>query len=129
MKSRLLLVCLLLLPLFSEAKLLVEVGKSRQTSKNVVVSVTMKNIFTQAIDGARATLILMDESGKSVAQLTQNVIGTTRCPTLKPGRSEIVSFVFPKDVVFKKAKVVFAKVVLDGGKTVDPEKDVEIVHP
>ena len=109
-----------------QAKLSVKVDKATTTGKKSVIKLTMKNTFAEKIASARATLFLINDEGKVVGQATQWVIGGMKeKPGLAPDASTTFNFVVTSDKPFTKTKLVFTRIVLEGGKSADP-KDVEV---
>jgi len=114
----------------AEAKLLVTLDKpeSNVGAKNVI-KLKIKNTFKEAITSARATVFLTDENGKLVGQSTQWIIGGTKDkPPLKPDAVSTFNFVIKTDKPFSTTKLIFNRILLDGGKVADVVKDVELDH-
>lgn len=113
----------------SEARLSVEVAEPKQTANKVVVKLTMKNLFAEKVESARATIFLTDAQGKVVGQMTQWVIGGTKDrPELKPDATGIFNFVITTDQPFTKTQLLFNRVILDGGKVAEPNGAAEISY-
>lgn len=126
MKSFVLIILALTLPLVVQAKLIVKVEPAKTTGQKTVIKLNLKNTFAQKIDSARAQLFLSNDEGKVVGQATQWVIGGTKEKSaLAPEASTTFNFVVTTDKPFTKSKVIFTKIVLDGGKAADP-KEVDI---
>ena len=112
---------------FAHANLVVKVGEPKATGSKAVIKLEMKNTFTEKIESARAVVFLFDDRGKVVGQTTRWVIGGTKDkPALAAGSKTTYNFVVPTDKPFTKTKVSFNRVILEGGKTVDVNKDVTI---
>jgi hypothetical protein len=114
-----------------QAQLLVTVSPAKIAGQKAVVPLQMKNEFSQKIESARASVFLLDEKGKMVAQSTKWVIGGTQDkPGLVPSATNSFFFVITSDKPLPKtnvtAKVNFSRVVLERGKLVDVTKDVQI---
>jgi hypothetical protein len=114
-----------------QAQLLVTVSPAKIAGQKAVVPVQMKNEFSQKVESARASVFLLDEQGKMVAQSTKWVIGGTQDrPALASGATNSFFFVITSDKPFATTnlttKVNFSRVVLEGGKLADATKDVEI---
>ena len=79
---------------------------------------------------ARATVFLHDEQGKGVGQKTQWVIGGTKDrPALAPGAKTTFTFVIPIERGASsnlQARVIFNRIILEGGKVADVTKSVQI---
>jgi hypothetical protein len=122
------LLLLLLFTTSANAKLVVQVEQPKRTGGRAVVKLRMKNIFAEKIESARATVFLLNAEGTMVGQSTQWVIGGTKDkPALAPDVSTNFNFVIATEKPFAKAKVIFNRVVLEGGKVVE-SKDVEITE-
>jgi len=114
-----------------QAQLVVNVSQPRISGQKAVVSLSMKNEFSQKIESARAVVFLLDKQGKMVAQSTKWVIGGTQDkPGLAPAATNSFFFVVSSDKPFPgtnlTAKVNFSRLVLEGGKLGDPIKNVTI---
>src|SRR6266700_4205268 len=109
------------------ANLVVNVGEPKTTGGKAVIKLEMKNTFKDKIESARAVVFLFDDQGKVVGQTTRWVIGGTKDkPALAPDGKATFNFVVPTDKPFTRTKVSFNRVILEGGKTVDVNKDVSI---
>jgi hypothetical protein len=110
-----------------EAKLIVKLADPKQAAKKVLVKLTVKNTFTNKVESARATLFLLNDQEKIVGQASQWVIGGTKDKAaLAPNASMTYNFAVPSEKPFTKAKLIFNRIVLEGGKQVDPAKNFEI---
>ena|SRR5689334_829676 len=123
-----LLVMLLLFgALTSDAKLVVRAETPTLTGKKSVVKLTMRNTFAAKIESARATVFLIDDQGKVVGRATQWVIGGKKDrPPLAADATTEYNFVLSAEKPFTRTKVTFTRLALEGGKVVDPQKNVEI---
>ena len=112
----------------AEAKLVVTLDKPESTARaKNVIKLKIKNTFKEAVVSARATLFLTDENGKLVGQSTQWVIGGTKDkPPLIPDAVTTFNFVVKTDKPFSTTKLIFNRILLEGGKVADVVKDVEI---
>lgn len=127
MKHAIALVTFLLLLPGAEAKLLVRQDEPKTASSKTLVKLTLTNKFINKVESARATIFLMDEQDKVVAQASHWIIGGTKeKAALTPDATTTYNFVIPTDKPFTKAKVIFNRIVLEGGKQVDPAKNFEI---
>src|SRR6266700_6771221 len=109
------------------ANLVVNVGEPKTTGGKAVIKLEMKNTFAEKIESARAVVFLIDDHGKVVGQTTRWVIGGTKDkPALAPDAKTTFNFVVPTDKAFTKTKASFSRVVLEGGKSLDANKSVEI---
>ena len=95
--------------------------------KKGVTQLKMRNKFSQPITSVRATVFLMDESGKVVGQKTQWVIGGIKDrPSLQPDKVATYNFVAGTDRPFASSKVIFNRIILADGKLADPRQEVEL---
>jgi hypothetical protein len=110
------------------AALTVKVAEPKQVGKKAVVKLTMKNTFAEKIESARAQIFLLDDRGKVVGQAVRWVIGGTRDkPALAPDAETTFNFVVSSDKPFTTNKVTFTRLILDGGKVVDANQNVQIL--
>ncbi len=110
----------------ASAKLVVQVDEPQRVSEKAVVKLTLKNTFKEKIESARATVFLLNDQ-KVVAQATQWVIGGGKDKgPLLPDKTTTYNFVINTDKPFTTNRVVFTRIILEGGKQVDPTKSVEI---
>jgi len=101
------------------------------SGQKVIVPLALKNDFTETIASARAAVFVSDDQGKVVGQATRWVIGgAPGKPGLDPKATNAFHFVVtsskPLESTNLTAKVVFTRLVLEGGKSVDPKKNVVI---
>ena len=66
---------LLLLPVVGRGELTVRVAAPTVVGSKAVVGLELQNGWTQSVESARATLLLLDEQGKLVGQPAKWVIG------------------------------------------------------
>jgi hypothetical protein len=133
MKTRKLIFLLLVGAATAHAQLAVTLSPPKVTGNKAVVKFELNNRFTERVESARAACFLLDEQGKIVAQSAHWVIGGGRDkPTLAAGATNAFHFVVanekPITTTNLTAKVQFSRVVLEGGKLADVNKDV-IVTP
>jgi hypothetical protein len=115
----------------ASAQLVVSVSPVKATGSKAVVPLAMKNGFAERIESARAVCFLLDDQGKVVVHSTQWVIGAGRDKSpLGPGATNVFNFVVatakPLTTTSLTAKVSFSRVVLEGGKLADVNKEVQI---
>ncbi len=128
----LLLHAFLLSVLAVNAELLVTVLPPRITAQKVVVPITMKNNFSEAVEGARAVVFLMDENGRMLGQGTRWVIGGEAEPTaaLISGGTNTFYFVVNSQRPLATTNIVtqvkFSRLLLQGGRVADPERSVSV---
>ena len=125
------LAVVLLWPLLASAQLAVTMSPLKITGSKAVVPLAMKNNFTEKIGSARAVIFLLDDHGKIVGQSTKWVIGgSTNRPGLAAGATNAYCFVVQSAKPFTTTnltgRVMFNRVVLESGKTVDVNQNVEI---
>jgi hypothetical protein len=119
----------IILPLLAPAQLVVSVSSTKITGQKAVAPLSIKSSLTNGVESARATMFLLDGEGKVLAQSTKWVIGGEKDRlALQPGKEATYNFVFTVDKPFASTKLTFNRVVLEGGKTVDPIKNVQIVE-
>jgi hypothetical protein len=127
MKSAIALFTILSLLSRADAKLVVKQADPKTTSSKTLVKLTLQNTFSAKVESARATMFLIDTQDKIVGQATQWVIGGTQeKPALASNASTTFNFVIASDKPFTKTKLIFNRIVLEGGKQVDPVKNFEI---
>ena len=125
------------LPLFlsgvltTHAQFAVTVSPPKIVGQKAVVSLALKNNLTNKVESARAVCFLLDDQGKMVGQSTKWVIGGTKDrPVLEPKGETTFNFVITNPQPFTTtnltAKVSFTRVVLDGSKLADPNRDVQV---
>jgi hypothetical protein len=109
------------------ANLIVKVDEQKTVGKKSVIKMTLKNTFKEKVESARAQIFLLDDNGKVVGQSAQWVIGGSKDkPPLAPDASTTFNFVIPAEKPFTKTKLTFSRIILEGGKVVDPAKSFEI---
>jgi hypothetical protein len=117
-------------PITAWAQRAVTVLPPKVTGEKVVVQLAMKNRLTNEVKSARAVCLLLDEQGKMVGQSTKWVIGQNKT-VLEPKAEAKFNFVIttPRLLISSNltAKVIFSRLILDGGKPVDPRQEVEII--
>jgi hypothetical protein len=120
--------CLLISLNAASAALTVKIDEPKRTGTKAIIKLMMKNTFAEKIESARAVLFLIDDQGKVVGQSIQWVIGGKKYhPVLAPDASTTFNFVVSTDKPFTKTKLTFSRIILDGGKLADTQKDVEFV--
>jgi hypothetical protein len=115
----------------AQAQLAVTVSAPKVVGQKAVVPLAMKNGLSEKVESARAVVFLLDEQGKMVSQATRWVIGGSQDkPGLASGATNAFHFVIASDKPFTTtnltAKVTFSRVVLEGGKLADVNRDVQI---
>ena len=111
----------------ANAALSVKLDTPKTTGSKTVVKLTLKNTFTENIEGARATVFLMGDQDKVVGQRTAWIIGGERDkPALKPDVTTTYNFVIDTDKPVTSTRIVFNRIILENGKLADPQKDVKL---
>lgn len=114
----------------AQAALTVKVDKPKQVGKKAVIKLTMKNTFTKKIESARAQVFLLDDKGRMVGQAGRWVLGGTKDkPALARDAETTFNFEVSGDKPFTTNKVTFTRLILEGGKVVDVNQNVEITNP
>lgn len=120
---------MLLCPLLVKAQLSVTVMPPNIAGQKAIVQLKMKNNLTEKVESARAICFLLDEQGKIVGQSTKWVIGPNKTG-LEPKGETTFNFVIanprPFLITNLTAKVNFSRLILEGEKTVNPNKEVTI---
>ena len=130
--TRIKITCVLLVLFFFtgivQAAFNVKVFEPKQVGQKAVIKLTMKNTFTEKIESARAQVFLLDDKGKVVGQVTKWVIGGTKDkPALTADAETTFNFGVSMDKPFTTNKVTFTRLILEGGKVVDVNQNVQIV--
>jgi len=111
----------------TRAGLAIKLGEPKTYGQKTLVRLEMQNSFTNKIESARGVLFLLDDSGKVLGQETRWIIGGTKDrPALAPGERTSFTFVLLSKAPFTKTKVTITRLVLEGGKLADVNKDVQI---
>jgi hypothetical protein len=130
MRGFFLLAAWLLAAATASAQLLVSVSPVKVAGSKAVVKLELRNTFAEKIESARATVFLMDEQGKMAGQATRWVIGGTSTNGLPAGATNAFHFVITSDKPFTTTnltpKVTFSRIVLDGDRLADLNRDVQV---
>ena len=111
----------------ARADLTVKVDEPKQVGQKAVIKLTIKNTFKESVESARAQVFLLDDEGRITGQAARWVIGGTKDkPPLSPDKETTFNFVVDTTKPFTTAKVSFSRVVLQGGKLADADKEVQI---
>lgn len=114
----------------ARAELAVTVSAVKVTGQKAVVPLTMKNNFGERVESARAAVFLLDAQGKMIGNATRWVIGGSNTNGLAAGATNNFYFVVTSEKPFATTnlttKVNFSRLVLEGGKLADPNKDVQV---
>jgi hypothetical protein len=129
LKTRILSGLVLIYALAASAQLAVTVLPVKITGQKAVVSLSLKNNFTNTVQSARAVCFLLDDQGKMIGQSTRWVIGQNKI-SLEPKAETTFNFVItsPQPITSTNltAKVSFSRVVLEGGKLADVQREVTV---
>ncbi|MBI1178443.1 hypothetical protein GC207_13495 [bacterium] len=117
----------------ANAQLAVNVSSVKAVGQKAAVPMEFKNTFTEKIESARAVVFLSDAEGKVVGQSTRWIIGGKKSrPPMKPNSTNtfnfVVSLTTPHPSTNLKATVKVTRLVLEHGRTVDPNQEV-IIKP
>lgn len=121
----------LLFPTLAFSQLSVTVLPVKIANQKAIVPMNLTNDFTEKIESARAVVFLMDEQGRMVGQRTDWIIGGLKeRPALESGKGMEFNFVVtairPLTTTNLTTRVVVSRILTEGGKTADPNKDVKI---
>jgi hypothetical protein len=115
----------------TENGLAVQVLPPKIGGQKAIVQVKLINNLTNAVESARAVCFLMDEQGAMVGHATKWVVGQNK-HELEPKSETTFNFVITSPQPFTTtnltARVSFSRVVLSGGKLINPNKDVTIIN-
>ena len=111
----------------AHAALTLKVVEPKMYGQKTVVKLDLGNTFTNTVESVRAVLFLLDDNGKVVGQETRWIIGGTKDrPPLAPDSKTTFNFVVQANKPFTKTKVTVTRLVLEGGRLADVNKEVEV---
>ncbi|MBI1178450.1 hypothetical protein GC207_13530 [bacterium] len=115
------------------AQLAATLSPIKSAGQKAVVPLALKNEFKEKIETARAVCFLLDDQGKVVGQSTRWIIGGKKSrPPMKPNSTNtfnfVVSLATPHPSTNLTATVKVTRLVLEHGRTVDPNREV-IIKP
>jgi hypothetical protein len=117
-------------PLPARSELIVNVAPVKTAGRKVDVKLELHNTFPGKVESARATVFLMDDQGKVAGQATHWVIGGTEDrPPLAGNAKSSFHFVIPLEKTTAtnlQTRVVFNRLILEGGKLADVTKEVTL---
>jgi hypothetical protein len=121
----------LLFPSLAMAQLAVTVSPPKIAAQKAVVELKMHNGLAETIESAHALCFLFDNQGKLVGESAKWVIGGTKDrPALEPQKEATFNIVIisprPFTTTNLTAKLSFTRLILEGGKSADPSKEVVI---
>lgn len=118
----------------AQAQLAVTVVPPKVIGHKAVVTLAIKNGFSEKVESARAVVFLLDEQGKPIGQpSTRWVIGgSADKPGIGAGATNTFHFVVASDKLFPRTnlstRVTFSRVVLEGGRIADVNKSVLVEY-
>lgn len=113
----------------AQAQLVVTVRPPKVAGQKAVVELIMSNNLTNKIESARAVCFLLDEQGNMIGQSTKWVIGLKKTVLESKGKTTfnfVIANPNPFETTNLTAKVSFSRLVLEGGKLGDPNKQVVV---
>jgi len=114
----------------AQAALILKAAGTKTYGQKTVVKMELQNTFTNVIESARAVVFLLDDVGKVVGQETRWIIGGSKeKPILPPDSKMTFNFVVQSAKPFVKTKIVVTRLVLEGGRVADANKDSHIESP
>jgi hypothetical protein len=122
---------LALATLTTSAQLAVTVSPPKVVGQKAIVTLEMKNDFSENIKSARASCFLLNEQGEMVGQSAKWVINANLNKAgLAAGGTNEFNFVITASQPFATtnltAKINFSRVILTSGQVVDMGKNVQI---
>lgn len=114
-------------PFAAWSALLVTSAKPKTTGQKTLIKLDMQNTFSENVQGARATVFLLDAAGKVSGQATHWIIGGSKNrPSLATNGQAFYYFVVPLKKPFVKVQLMVDRVVLESGRAINIGKDVVI---
>ena len=115
----------------ASAQLAVTVSPPKIAGQKAMVELKMKNGLAEDIKSARAICFLLDENGKMVGESAKWVIGGKKNrPALEPKKESLFNIIIASPRPFTTtnltAKVSFTRLILEDGKSVNPNEEVTI---
>ena len=108
----------------------VKVAPLKTIGQKALVELTITNSGTNKIEAARAICFVLDQNGQMVGQSAKWVIGQNKT-SLEPNGQAKFNFVItaphPLMATNLTAKVNFSRLILQGGKQVNPQNNVTII--
>lgn len=113
------------------AQLGVAVAPAKVSNQKIIVPLVLTNGFAENIESARAVVFVMDDQGRMVGQRSDWIVGGTKDRTpLESGKETNYNFVVtairPLASTNLTTRVNVSRLLLQGGKAVDVNKDVKI---
>lgn len=111
----------------ASAALVVKVAPPKNTGSKAIVKLDLQNTYSEKIQSVRAVMFLLDDQGKVAGQGTRWIIGGSNTKSaLEPSARTTYNFVVAIDKPFTKTKLLVTCILLDGGKSGNVQKDVQI---
>jgi hypothetical protein len=108
----------------------VKLSPLKVVGQKALVELTITNSGTNRIEAARAICFVLDQNGQMVGQSAKWVIGQNKT-SLEPNGQAKFNFVItaphPLMATNLTAKVNFSRLILQGGKQVNPQNNVTII--
>lgn len=112
--------------------LTVKVLPLKVIGQKTLVELAITNSGTNRIEAARAICFVLDQNGQMVGQSAKWVIGQNKT-SLEPNGQAKFNFVItaphPLMATNLTAKVNFSRLILQGGKQVNPQNNITIIPP
>lgn len=108
----------------AHGQLAVTVSEPKVTGQKTIVELNIKNDLTNEVQSARAICVLLDAQGKMVGQSTKWVIGQNKTHLDPKGEAKFDFVITTEQPLISSnltAKVIFSRVILDGGKLANPQ--------
>lgn len=126
--------CFVIFCAFSaSAQLSVTVSPPKIAGQRAVVELKMRNQFDESVKSARAICFLLDQNGKMIGESAKWVIGGKKDqPALEPKIEASFNIIITSPRPFAttnlSAKVSFTRLILESGKSVNPNENVAIAQ-
>jgi hypothetical protein len=111
----------------SHAALVLKPSEPKTYGQKTIIKMELQNTFSNKIESARAVVFLLNDEGKVVGQETRWILGGTKDrPGLEPNAKTDFHFVVPSDKPFTKTRITVTRLILEGGKLVNPSQEVRL---
>ncbi len=107
----------------------ITVDSPKIAGQKALVRLEISNYHNLTVESIRASAFLMESGGKMAAQDSRWIVGGNGSGTLEPGKTNVYYFVFSAERSLPTnltAKVTVGRLVLEGGRLGDVEKDVTV---
>lgn len=130
MKNLLSLLFLLAASIPSNAELQATIAKTQRTGDKAVITITLKNTFSEPINSARATVFLIGEAGKVAGYRSAWVIGGSKeRKPLGADKSAKYNFVITTKKAFKRPLLKINRIILASGRLVTSSSKLPLAAP